>query len=122
MTLKPILTLQSGTDSTHAAKWGFLLFTLALNVWTFFLVGRNCARSSRIHPGTMLLAFITTYIVLDAGWIVTNLLTIAQHQKMELGLAFIRDLFALPLIAALIFLGGRRGFSSGNKVPDTFDP
>ena len=108
----PILTLQSGTESTHDAEWGFLLLTLALNVWTFLIVGRSCARASRTHPEMMLLAFITTYVVFDAGWMVTNLLTIAQHQQINVALAVIRDLIALPLIAATILLGGRRALSS----------
>jgi len=107
----PLLRLQSGAEPTHAAKWGFLLLTLALNVLTLFLVGRYCARASRIHPRSLLLAFITTYVVWDAGWMVTTLLTIVRDQQIQinLALAIIRDLVALPLIAALIYLGGRRG-------------
>jgi hypothetical protein len=108
----PLLTLQSGAESKFATQWGFVLFTLALNVLPLLLVGRYCVRSSRIHPRTMLLAFITTYVVWDVGWMVAHLFTIAQHQQIELGLVVIRDLIALPLIAATIFIGGRRGLSS----------
>jgi len=109
----PLLTLQSGAESTHATKWGFLLLTLALNVLTLFLVGRYCARSSLIHPRSLLLAFITTYVVWDAGWMATALLMIAQDPQIQinLALAIIRDLVALPLIAAVICLGGRRALS-----------
>src|SRR4051812_23109135 len=45
----PLLTLQSGAESKFAAQWGFVLFTLALNVLPLLLVGRYCVRSSRIH-------------------------------------------------------------------------
>jgi hypothetical protein len=114
----PVLTLQSGAESTHAAKWGFFLLTLALNVLTLFLVGRYCARSSRIHPRSLLLAFITTYIVWDALWMATTLLTIVQDRQIQinLALAIIRDLVALPLIAATILLGGRRALSSTSQL------
>jgi hypothetical protein len=64
----------------------------------------------------MLLAFITTYVVFDAGWMVTNILTITQHQQIELGLIVIRDLIALPLTAGTILFGGRRGLSSASQV------
>jgi len=111
----PLLTLQSGAESKFATQWGFVQFTLALNVLTLILAGRYCARTSRIHPRTMLLAFITTYVVLDAGWMVTNILTIAQHQPIEVGLIVIRDLIALPLTAATILFGGRRGLSSASQ-------
>jgi len=114
----PVLALQSGAESTHAAKWGFFLLTLALNVLTLFLVGRYCARSSRIHPRSLLLAFITTYIVWDALWMATTLLTIVQDRQIQinLALAIIRDLVALPLIAATILLGGRRALSSTSQL------
>jgi hypothetical protein len=112
----PLLTLHSGAESKFAAQWGFVLFALALNVLPLFLVGKYCARTIRIHPRTMLLAFITTYVVWDAGWMATNILVIAQHQQIELGLVVIRDLVALPLIAVLIFLGGRRGLSPVSPV------
>jgi hypothetical protein len=54
----------------------------------------------------------------------TNLLMIARHLPTEVGFIItIRDLVALPMTAALILLGGRKGLSpEGNKVPDTFDP
>jgi hypothetical protein len=114
----PLLTLQSGAESTHAARWGFLLLTLALNVLTLFLVGRYCARSSRIHPRSLLLAFITTYVIWDAGWMATTLLTIVQDQQIQinLALAVIRDLVALPLVAATILFGGRKGLSSASQL------
>jgi hypothetical protein len=112
----PLLTLQSGAESKFATQWGFIEFTLALNVLTLLLVGRYCARTSRIHPGTILLAFITTYAVFDAGWMMTNLLTIAQHQQIEVGLVVIRDLIALPLTIATILFGGRRGLSSASQL------
>ena len=112
----PLLTLQSGAESKFATQWNFVEFTLALNVLTLLLVGRYCARSSRIHPRTMLLAFMTTYVVFDAGWMVTNILTIAQHQQIEVGLVVIRDLIALPLTAATILFGGRRGLSSASQL------
>ena len=112
----PLLTLQSGAESRFATQWGFIEFTLALNVLTLLLVGRYCARTSRIHPGTMLLAFVTTYIVFDAGWMVTNILTINQHQQIELGLVVVRDLIALPLTAATILFGGRRALSSAPQL------
>ena len=116
----PLLTLQSAAESTNAAKWGFFLLTLALNVLTLFLVGRYCARSSRIHPRSLLLAFITTYIVWDAGWMATTILTIAldQHIQVNLALAIIRDLVALPWVATLIFIGGRRGLSPASPLKE----
>jgi hypothetical protein len=54
----------------------------------------------------------------DAGWMATTLLTIAQDPQIQinLALAIIRDLVALPLIAALIFLGGRRGLSPVSQL------
>ena len=112
----PLLTLQSGAESKFTTQWDFVQFALALNVLTLLLVGRYCARSSRIHPKTMLLAFITTYVVFDAGWMVTNILTITQHQQIEVGLVVIRDLIALPLTAATILFGGRRGLTSASQL------
>ena len=112
----PLLTLQSGAESRFATQWDFVQFALALNVLTLLLVGRYCARSSRIHPKTMLLAFITTYVVFDAGWMVTNILAITQHQQIGVGLVVIRDLIALPLTAATILFGGRKGLSSASQL------
>lgn len=112
----PLLTLQSGAETKFATQWDFVQFALALNVLTLLLVGRYCARTSRIHPRTMLLAFITTYIVWDAGWMVTNILTITQHQQIEVGLVVIRDLIALPLTVATILFGGRKGLSSASQL------
>jgi len=112
----PLLTLQSGAESSFATQWDFVQFALALNVLTLLLVGRYCARSSRIRPGTMLLAFITTYVVFDAGWMVTNILAITQHQQIGVGLVVIRDLIALPLTAATILFGGRKGLSSASQL------
>jgi hypothetical protein len=112
----PFLRLQSGSEPTYVTHWEFVVFTLALNVLTLLLVGRFCANSSRIHPQTMLLAFITTYIVFDAGSMVTNFLTIAQHPQIELGLVVIRDIVALPLTVGTILIGGRRGLSSASQL------
>jgi len=112
----PLLTLQSGAESKFATQWNFIEFALALNVLTLLLIGRYCARTSRIPPGAMLLAFITTYVVFDAGWMVTNILTIAQHQQIAMGLVVIRDLVALPLTVATILFGGRKGLSSASQL------
>ena len=113
----PVLDLQSGAESKYAAQWAFILFTLALNVLPLLLVGRLCARSSRIHPRTLLLAFITSYVVCDAGWMATNLLMIARHLPTEVGfIIIIRDLAALPMTAALILLGGRKGLSPASQL------
>jgi hypothetical protein len=112
----PFLRLQSGSESTYVTKWEFIVFTLALNVLTLLLVGRFCASSSTIQPRAMLLAFITTYVVFDAGWMVTNILTITQHQQIQVGLVVIRDLIALPLAVGTILIGGRRGLSSASQL------
>jgi hypothetical protein len=112
----PLLTLRAMATSSYGEQVERFLLTMLLNVMTLFLVGRYCASCSRIQPRTMLLAFITTYAVLDAGSMVTNLFTLAQHQQINLALAVIRDLIALPLTAATILYGGRRGLSSASQL------
>lgn len=115
----PILTLRTGSGLIYALRWGYILFLLILNTVPLLLVGRYCARSSRIHPKTMLLAFITTYVLWDAGWMAANLLVIARNLPTEVGLVvIIRDLIALPLAAGLILIGGMRAsLSWRERVP-----
>jgi len=107
----PLLTVETGSGMAYVAQWGFILFALVLNVVPLLLVGKFSARSSRIHPQALLLAFVTTYVVWDAGWMLTNLLRIAQHApgaRGALSLIILRNLIALPLAAALIFVGGMK--------------
>jgi hypothetical protein len=107
----PFLTIRIGSGMTHALQWGFILLLLVLNTVPLLLVGRYCARRSRVDPRTMLIAFISTYVLWDAGWMVTNLIRMAQGGPGNTGLIVARDLIALPLAAALIAIGGMRGLS-----------
>ncbi len=56
----------------------------------------------------MLLACLTSFIVVDIGLIVTHLLLIYLNQPVDIGF-LITDLIALPLVPALLLIGGIGG-------------
>jgi hypothetical protein len=79
-----------------------------LNILTLLLVGRYIASSSRVHPRSLLLACLTSFVVVDIALIVTHLLLIYLNQPVDIGF-LITDLIALPLVPALLLIGGIGG-------------
>jgi hypothetical protein len=79
-----------------------------LNILTLLLVGRYIAASSQVHPRRLLLACLTSFVVVDIGLIVTPLLLIYLNQPVDIGF-LTTDMIALPLVPALLLIGGIGG-------------
>jgi hypothetical protein len=85
--------------------WTFSVLLVTLNILTLLLVGRYIASSSHVNPRRLLLACVTAFVLVDIGFIVTNLLLIYLNRPDEIGFLII-DLIALPSVPALMLIGG----------------
>jgi hypothetical protein len=105
----PMLTLHSRMTAPYTEQVEIMLLSVFLNILTLLATGYVCSRrSSGIRPRTMLLAFVTTYVVVNAGITLTVLLQIALRQPDAEGFLLIRGLITLPLAPAVILIGGMR--------------
>ena len=110
--LIPLVTRRILTGS-HTQIWDTSLLLVTLNILTLLLVGRYIATSSQVHPRSLLLACLTAFVVMDMGFIVTNLLLIYLNQPDNIGF-LITDLIALPSVPALLVIGAIGGMK---KIP-----
>ena len=114
--LMPLATFRVLTEN-HARVWTpITVLMVVLNVLTPLLVGRYIASSSRVHPRSLLLACLTAFVVADTGFIVTNLVLIYLNLESDIGF-LITDLIALPMVPALLLIGGMRGLSPLSPKP-----
>jgi hypothetical protein len=93
--------------------WAISVLLVTLNILTLLLVGRYIAASSKVHPRSLLLACLTSFVVIDIGLILTHLMLIYLEQPVNIGL-LITDLIALPSVPALLVIGAIGGMK---KIP-----
>jgi len=105
--LLPLVTVRVIT-ANHTRVWDVGVLIMILNILTLLLVGRYIASSSKVHPRSLLLACATSFVVMDIGLIVTHVLLIYLNQPLDIGF-LITDLIALPLVPALLLVGGIGG-------------
>ena len=105
--LIPLVTRRILTGN-HAQVWDTSVLLVTLNILTLLLVGRYIASSSQVHPRSLLLACLTAFVTMDIGFIVTNLLLIYLNQPVDIGFLIV-DLISLPLVPALLLIGGIGG-------------
>jgi hypothetical protein len=103
----PLMTFRVLTGN-HTPLWDVSVLMVLLNILTLLLVGRHIASSSRVHPRSLLLACLTSFVVADIGFIVANLLLIYLNPPVDIGF-LITDLIALPLVPALLLIGAIGG-------------
>jgi len=107
VSLMPLVTLRVFTGN-HTRLWDISVLLVILNILTLLLVGRYIVASSTVHPRSLLLACLTSFVVMDIGFIGTHLLLIYLNQPDNFGF-LITDLIALPLVPALLLIGGIGG-------------
>jgi hypothetical protein len=107
----PILALRTGTGAPYAEQVEIMLLSVLLNALTLFATGIYCSRSSKTNPRSVLLAFVTSYAVVNFGLTITIMLHVARHVPNDAAFLLIRALIALPFAPALILIGGMRGLS-----------
>jgi hypothetical protein len=110
--LIPLVTRRILSGS-HTQVWDISVLLVTLNILTLLLMGRYIAASSQVHPRRLLLACVTAFVIMDIGFIATNLILIYLNHPDEIGF-LLTDLIALPLVPALLLIGAIGGM---NKIP-----
>jgi hypothetical protein len=112
----PMLALRSKWIPPYGEQVEIMVLSLLLNTVVLLLTGFYCSRSGRIHPRTLLLAFVTSYLVTNIGTWIDILAEVARHQPNAAAFLIIRSLIALPFAPALILFGGMRGLRPETKL------
>ncbi|HET9132103.1 MAG TPA: hypothetical protein VFO86_14200 [Terriglobia bacterium] len=111
----PMLALRSKMNSPYNELVEITLLSLLLNTLVLILTGWYCSRSGRIPPRSLLLAFITSYLLVNIETTITILVNNARLPPDALAAFLVRALVALLFAPALLLLGGTRGESLSRR-------
>jgi len=100
-----------GTSLSFQGPVPILLLTIALRVLTPLAVGYYCSRSAKVHPRSILLAFVVMFVIVNLGLIAISSVFIGDYSSDAGATAIFLIKISISLIVtcALILFGGMRG-------------
>ena len=108
----PLLTIglhglsKNGTSARidSEIQWPLTVLTVFVGLIILGMIGMDLASSSRVHPRTLVLAYLTLFVAATIASIATHTLELFLNQPNALGYLLL-DLFALPVAPAVLLWG-----------------